>query len=94
MSPLKSQDNDKPVTVSKLAATLVVIGEIIVNSYIIWYLLIGIPSDCSRLASVTNGQQTCGIEAGAYVIAGVSALLILLGAYYLIKGNLRKYWLF
>jgi hypothetical protein len=79
----------KSVFFSKLIPAIAVIGEIIVNCYILWYLLISIPSDCTRLAAVTNGQQTCSIEVGAYVIVGISALLILLGIYYLVKGNLH-----
>lgn len=90
MSPSQSRENEKSRFQSKIIPTIIVIGEIIVNSYIIWYLLISIPADCARLAIATSGQQTCGIETGAYVIAGISALLILLGIYYLVKGNLRR----
>jgi hypothetical protein len=90
MSTSQSQENEKPVFLSKLVVTIVVIGEIIVNCYIIWYLLIGIPSDCAHLATVTNGQQTCSVEVGAYVIAGISVLLILLGVYYLVNRNLLR----
>jgi hypothetical protein len=90
MIPSQSPENEKSRFLSKLILTIVVIGEIIVNSYIIWYLLIGNPSDCAGLAFVTNGQQTCSIEPGAYVIAGICALLMLLGVCYLVKGNLQR----
>jgi hypothetical protein len=86
----QSPENEKSHSPLKLIPTIAVIGEIVVNCYIIWYLLIGIPSDCVRLAAVTNGQQTCSIEPGAYIIAGICALLILLGVYYLAKGNLLR----
>jgi hypothetical protein len=90
MSPSQSPENENRRFQSKLIPTIVVIGEIVVNCYIIWYLLTGLPSDCARLAVVTKGQQTCSIEMGAYVIAGISALLILLGVCYLVKGNLHR----
>lgn len=90
ISPSQSQENKKIRFQLKLIPTIAVIGEIVFNCYIIWYLLIGIPSDCARLAAVTNGQQICSIEPGAYVIAGICALLMLLGVYYLVKGNLHR----
>jgi hypothetical protein len=65
--------------------TIAVIGEILANCYIIWFLLIDFPSGCARLAAETAGRQTCGMEAGAYVIAMISAVLILGGVYYLGK---------
>jgi hypothetical protein len=67
--------------------TIAVIGDILANSYIIWFLLIDFPSRCTRLAAETGGQHTCGMEAGGYVIVFVSALLILAGVYYLAKWN-------
>jgi hypothetical protein len=90
MSPSQSPENEKSRFQSKIIPTIIVIAEIIVNVYIIWYLLISIPADCARLAVATSGHQTCGIETGAYIIAGISALLILLGIYYLVKGNLHR----
>lgn len=65
--------------------TIAVIGEILANSYIIWFLLVDFPSRCARLAAETGGRQTCGMEAGGYVIASVSAIMILAGVYYLAK---------
>jgi hypothetical protein len=67
--------------------TIAVIGEILANSYIIWFLLIDFPSRCTRLAAETAGWQTCGTETGAYVIAAISAVMILGGVYYLAKWN-------
>jgi hypothetical protein len=90
MCTSRSPENEKRSFLSKHIPKIAVIGEIVVNCYIIWYLLIGIPSDCAHLAAVSNGQQTCGIEPGAYVIAGICALLILLGVFYLVKGNLNR----
>jgi hypothetical protein len=70
---------------SMMIPTIAVIGEMLANTYIIWFLLIDFPSRCARLAAETNGQQTCGMEIGAYVIASISALMILGGVYYLAK---------
>jgi hypothetical protein len=71
--------------------TIAVAGEIIINSYLIWYLLAAIPSDCARLSAETNGQQMCCIEAGAYIIAAISAILILVGVYYLGKWHFPRH---
>jgi hypothetical protein len=65
--------------------TMAVIGEILANCYIIWFLLIDFPLRCTRLAAETAGRQTCGMETGAYVIATISAVMILGGFYYLGK---------
>ncbi|MFA6225723.1 MAG: hypothetical protein WC620_05975 [Methanoregula sp.] len=73
-----------------LIPTIAIIGEILVNSYIIWFLLISIPSGCAHLAAKSSGQQTCGIETGAYIIAGISAILIITGIFYLAKWNFRQ----
>jgi hypothetical protein len=70
---------------SMMIPTIAVIGEIFANSYIIWFLLIDFPSRCIRLNAKTGGGQTCGLEVGAYVIASVSAIMILAEVYYLAK---------
>jgi hypothetical protein len=88
--PFTITENEKSHSPLKLILTIAVIGEIVVNCSIIWYLLIGIPMECEHLEAVTNGQQICSIEPGAYVIAGICVLLILLGIYYLAKGNLLR----
>jgi hypothetical protein len=74
---------------SMLVPTLAVIGEILANSYIIWFLLVDYPSKCARLAAETAGGQSCGLEIGGYVIASVSAILILVGLYFLAKWNIH-----
>ncbi len=65
--------------------TIAVICEILANCFIIWFLLIDIPTKCAHLAAETAGTQTCGMEIGGYVIAMISALLILAGVYFLAK---------
>jgi hypothetical protein len=70
--------------------TIAVIGQILANCYIIWFLLIDFPARCTRLAAETAGQQTCGMETGAYVIATISAVMILGGIYFLAKWNIPQ----
>lgn len=70
--------------------TIAVICEILANCFIIWFLLIDFPTKCARLAVETGGKQTCGMEMGGYVIALISAVLILVGIYYLAKWNIQK----
>ncbi|NMB79796.1 MAG: hypothetical protein GYA23_11965 [Methanomicrobiales archaeon] len=67
--------------------SLAIVCEILANAFIIWFLLIDFPMKCSRLAAETGGKQTCGMETGAYIIAFISAILILAGVYYLAKWN-------
>jgi hypothetical protein len=67
--------------------TIAVVCEILANCFIIWFLLIDFPTNCARLAAETGGRQTCGMEIGGYIIASISALLILAGIYYLAKWN-------
>ena len=67
--------------------TIAVICEILANAFIIWFLLIDFPTKCARLAVETAGKQTCGMETGGYIIALISAVLILAGVYYLAKWN-------
>lgn len=67
--------------------SIAVIGEILANCYIIWFLLIDFPARCARLAAETTGRQTCSMEAGAYGIAIISAVMILWGVYFLAKWN-------
>lgn len=87
MSPDKPDPQENLGLQSMMIPTIAVIGEILANTYIIWFLLIDFPSRCARLALETNGRQTCGMEVGAYVIASISALMILGGIYYLAKWN-------
>jgi hypothetical protein len=65
--------------------TIAVIGEILANCYIIWFLLIDYPTKCARLAQQTAGAQTCGMEGGALIIATISAIMILGGVFFLAK---------
>jgi hypothetical protein len=66
---------------------IAVIGVILANCYIVWFLLIDFPAKCAHLAAETAGRQTCGMEAGVYVIATISTAMILGGVYFLAKWN-------
>ena len=57
---------------SVLIPTIAIIGERLVNSYIIWFPLISIPSGCALLAAESSGQQTCGIEPGRILLRGLT----------------------
>jgi hypothetical protein len=70
--------------------TIAVIGEILANGYIIWFLLIDYPIKCAHLAAETAGRQMCGLEAGAYIIAVVSAVMILGGVYFLARWSFSQ----
>ena len=85
MSPDAPADMDTMELQSMTIPTISVIVEIVANCYIIWFLLIDFPTKCARLALETSGMQTCGMEGGTYVIATISAVLILGGIYYLTK---------
>jgi len=45
---------------SMMIPTIAVIGDILSNSYIIWFLLIDFPSRCTRLAAETGGDRPAG----------------------------------
>ena len=70
---------------SMMLPTIAIIVEILANCYIIWFLLIDFPTKCARLAQETGGSQTCSMGVGAYIIATISAAMILGGIYFLAK---------
>ena len=70
---------------SMILPTIAIMVEILANCYIIWFLLIDFPTKCSRIAIETSGSQTCSMGPGAYIIATISAAMILGGIYFLAK---------
>jgi len=70
--------------------TLALTAVVAVNAYIVWYLLLAIPQGCADLAVRSNGSQTCGIEPGAYVIAGISIGIIVIALYAFVRWNLAR----
>lgn len=75
---------------SPLLPTIGALVVILVNAWIVWFILFGIPLNCARLAAETGGRETCGLEIGAYVIVGISAVLILVGVYYILKWHVKR----
>jgi hypothetical protein len=90
MSTTASDHQEKRDPQPMMIPIIAVIGEIIVNCYIIWFLLINVPSRCTQLVTETGERQTCGLEAGSYIIASVSAVMILVGVYYLATWNFAQ----
>jgi uncharacterized membrane protein len=84
-SPRRTGGTDWLVPVS-LALTAVVA----VNIYIVWYLLVAIPSGCADLAARSNGSETCGIEPGAYIISGISIAIVVIALYVFVRWNLTR----
>lgn len=56
----------------------------------IWYLLFHYPAECARMALQSGGSMTCGLEAGAYVVAGICLLLIVLFAIMLTRWAFKE----
>jgi len=73
-----------------LLPTIGALVVIVVNALIIWFFLVGIPSDCARLAAETAGRQTCGVEPVAYVIVGISVILIIVCVGCILKWNMHR----
>jgi len=59
--------------------TLCLISEILINSYIVWYFLFGMPAICARLAEITSRRETCEVSPGTPFIVLISAVLIIAG---------------
>ncbi|MFA5414376.1 MAG: hypothetical protein WC295_02680 [Methanoregula sp.] len=73
-----------------LLPTIGALFVIVVNALIVWFFLVGIPSDCARLAAETDGRQTCGVEPVAYVIVGISVILIIACVGGILKWNMHR----
>jgi len=78
---------DSPRSLLPTIGALVVI---VANALIVWFFLVGIPSDCARLAAETAGWQTCGVEPVAYVIVGISVILIIACVGCILKWNMHR----
>jgi hypothetical protein len=70
--------------------SLVLTAVVAVNIYIVWYLLVAIPSGCADLAARSNGSETCGIEPGAYVISGIAIAIVVIALYAFVRWNLTR----
>jgi hypothetical protein len=70
--------------------SLALTAVVAVNIYIVWYLLVAIPSGCADLAARSNGNATCGIEPGAYIISVISIAIIVIALYSFVRWNLTR----
>ena len=70
--------------------SLALTAVVAVNIYIVWYLLIAIPSGCADLAARSNGSGTCGIEPGVYIVSGISLAIIAAAIYAFVRWNLTR----
>jgi hypothetical protein len=70
--------------------SLALTAVVAVNIYIVWYLLVAIPSGCADLTARSNGSETCGIEPGAYVISGISIAIVVTALYAFVRWNLTR----
>ena len=59
--------------------TLCLRSKILINSYIVWYFLFGMPASCAHLAEITSGRETCEAGPGIPFIVLISAVLIIAG---------------
>lgn len=63
-------------SLSLLVASFGLVVVILVNICIIWYFLIGMPSECATLADSTAGRETCGPGPGVPYILLLNVTLI------------------
>ena len=85
---LTTQPSDR--TDLLVPVSLALTALVAVNIYIVWYLLVAIPSGCAVLAARSNGGETCGIEPGAYIISGISIVIIIVAMYAFVRWNLTR----
>ena len=81
-----SSGNDTKAPVSSIKITLFsagLIAVILVNAYLIWYFLAGMPSACAARALETFGRETCGAGPAVPVILVLNVALIIASLYLL-----------
>lgn len=66
------------------------IAEIMVNAYIIWFFVVGLPSDCSARVVATAGRVSCETGPAVPVVLLVSAALIIAGLVLLYRWHIQK----
>lgn len=88
--PVSCPSSGKDGTDWLVPASLVLTAVIAVNIYIVWYLLVAIPSECANLAAMSDGRMTCGIEPGAYIISGICIAIICVGLFAFVRWNMTR----
>jgi hypothetical protein len=68
---------------------LIFVLIIVACAVMIGYLLLYIPYECQNLVVRSGGTASCGLNAGAYIIAALDAIIAVAAAVMLIHG-LRK----
>jgi hypothetical protein len=71
--------------------SLLLVMIIVACAVMIGYLLLYIPYECRNLAITSGGTTTCGLEPGAYVIAGISGIIAIAAAFMLIRGQKKNH---
>jgi hypothetical protein len=65
--------------------SLILVLVIAACAALIGYLLVYIPGQCQNLAVSSGGSATCGLEPGAYVIAGILGIIAVAAAVLLVR---------
>jgi hypothetical protein len=91
MNDVQKRDGkkDRPST-RMLIVSAGLVAVILVNAYIIWYFLIGMPSACAARAIATAGRETCGTGQAVPVIVAISATLIAASLYLIFRWHIQK----
>jgi hypothetical protein len=84
MSSAVPDEMNTPRPSFRFLPTIGTIIVILVNAWIIWLFLYSLPSGCIRIAAESGGRQTCALVPGAYIIVGISVVLVVAAVYYLI----------
>jgi hypothetical protein len=74
----------KTTPIAEWLLTICLISEILINSYIVWYFLFGMPASCARLAESTSGRETCEAGGTPFIVL-ISAVLIIAGFFILYR---------
>ena len=83
-----SRPGSWPLPLLIISFGLVVV--ILVNLCIMWYFLIGMPSECAALADATAGRETCGPGPGVSYILFLNVALIAASLYMLWRWYKRE----
>jgi len=91
MTSMPEPDAGKePRSLSVLIFSAGLIAVILANAYIIWYFLIGMPTECAARAIATAGRETCGTGPAVPVVVAISAILIAASLYLLYRWHIQK----
>jgi hypothetical protein len=69
--------------------SLILVLVIAACAAMIGYLMVYIPSECEAFAISSGGTASCGLEPGAYAIAGILGIVAVAAAVLLVR-DMRK----